>query len=106
MFHALRNAEDVDPDTVAAQLAIFNTMGWVWAGGVLTTTATALAGLRHGAVGRKVSIFAAAMTVLIAITQLLPFQYLAVLPVTLFLIVTGIAVQRDTESDQAPAHRR
>ena len=102
MFHALRNADDVDPDTVAAQLAIFNTMGWVWAGGALTTAATAVAGLRHGAVGRKVSIFAAVMTALIAVTQVLPFQYLAVLPVTLFLIVTGIAVQRDTEPDQTP----
>jgi hypothetical protein len=105
MFHALRHTDEVDPDTVAAQLAIFNTMGWVWAGGILTTGATAVAGLRHGAVGRRVSIFAAAMTALIAVTQLLPFQYLAVLPVTLFLIVTGIAVRRDAEPEQAPTSR-
>ena len=104
MFHALRNSDEVDPDTVAAQLAIFNTLGWVWAGGILTTGATAVAGLRHGAIGRKVSIFAAVMTALIAITQLLPFQYLAVLPVTLFLVVTGIAVQREAGREHSPAH--
>lgn len=99
MFHALRNADEVDPDTVAAQLAIFNTMAWVWTGGALTTAATAVAGLRHGAIGHKVSVFAAVMTVLAAITQVVPFQYMVVLPVTLFLIVTGIAIQRDTEHD-------
>lgn len=100
MFHSLRNADEIDPDTVAAQLAIFNTMAWVWTGGALATAATAVAGLRHGAVGRKVSIFAAAMTALIAITQVLPFQYMAVLPVTLFLVVTGIAVQRDSDPER------
>lgn len=105
LFHSLRHTDDVDPDTVAAQLAIFNTMGWVWAGGILATAATAVAGLRHGAIGRKVAIFAAAMTALVAVTQVLPFQYLAVLPVSLFLIVTGVAIQRDTEGDQATTRR-
>lgn len=95
MFHGLRHLDEIDPDTVAAHLAIFNTMAWVWAGGLLTTAATAVAGLRHGAVGRRLSVFAAAMSVLIAITQLVPLQYLAVLPVTLFLVVGGIALQRD-----------
>lgn len=104
MFHGLRHTDEIDPDTVAAQLAIFNTMAWVWAGGILTTAATAVAGLRHGAVGRKVAIFAAVMTALVAITQVLPFQYLAVLPVTLFLVVTGIAVQRDAAPDRGSAH--
>jgi membrane-associated protease RseP (regulator of RpoE activity) len=99
MFHSLRHADEVDPDTVAAHLAIFNTMAWVWAGGILTTGATAVAGLRHGAIGRKLSIFAAAMTVLIALTQLVPLQYLAVLPVTLFLVVGGVALQRDAASE-------
>lgn len=106
MFHSLRHADEIDPDTVAAQLAIFNTMAWVWAGGLLTTGATAVAGLRHGAVGRKLSIFAVVMTALIAITQILPFQYLAVLPVTLFLIVSGIALQRDARTEDAADFRR
>lgn len=99
MFHSLRHADEVDPDTVAAHLAIFNTMAWVWAGGILTTGATAVAGLRHGAIGRKLSIFAAAMTTLIGLTQLVPLQYLAVLPVTLFLVVGGVTLQRDAASE-------
>lgn len=103
LFHSLRHADEVDPDTIAAQLEIFNTMAWVWTGGVLTTAATAVAGFRHGAVGRKLSIFAAAMTALIVITQVVPFQYMVVLPVTLFLIVAGIAVQRDS-APEVPAH--
>ena len=37
MFHALRHTDEVDPDTVAGHLAIYNTMAWVWAGGILTT---------------------------------------------------------------------
>ena len=35
------------------------------------------------------------MTVLVALTQVLPFQYLAVAPVALFLIVTGAVLQRE-----------
>ena len=105
MFHSLRNADEVDPDTVAAQLAIFNTMAWVWVGGVLTTGATAVAGLRHGAIGRKLSIFAVVMTVVVAITQIVPFQYLAVLPVTLFLIVSGIVLQRESKPEDPATYR-
>src|SRR5262245_1217519 len=47
MFHALRHTDEVDPDTIAAHLAIYNTMAWVWAGGLLTTGAITVAG-RHG----------------------------------------------------------
>ena len=101
MFHSLRHPDEIDPDTIGAHLAIFNTMAWVWAGGILTTAATAVAGLRHGAIGRKLSIFAAVMSVLVAITQLVPLQYLAVLPVTLFLIVSGIALQRESKPEGA-----
>ena len=105
MFHSLRHADEVDPDTVASQLAIFNTMAWVWTGGVLTTGATAVAGLRHGAIGRKLSIFAVVMSVLVAITQVVPFQYLAVLPVTLFLIVGGIVLQRESKPEDPATYR-
>ena len=101
MFHSLRHPDEIDPDTIGAHLAIFNTMAWVWAGGILTTAATAVAGLRHGSIGRKLSIFAAVMSVLVAITQLVPLQYLAVLPVTLFLIVSGIALQRESKPEGA-----
>jgi hypothetical protein len=100
MFHSIRHIDEVDPDTAAAQLMIFDTMAWVWAGGILTTGATALAGIRYGAVGKGVARFAAVMTVLIALTQAVPLQYLAVLPVMLFLVVTGIALQREGKREQ------
>jgi hypothetical protein len=94
LFHSLRHADEVDPDTFGAHMALFNTMGWVWAGGILTTGAVAYAGRNHGSVGRFVTWFAVAMTVLVALTQLVPLQYLAVAPVSLFLIVTSIAMVR------------
>ena len=80
-----------DPD------AIYNTMAWVWAGGLLTTGSVAVAGLRHGSVSRRLGRFAAVMTGLVVLTQVLPFQYLAVLPMAIFLIVAGISMVR-TES--------
>jgi hypothetical protein len=93
MFHALRHADEVDPDTVSAQLAIYNTMAWVWAGGMLTTGAI-VAAARHGSVSRRLGRFAAVMTGLVALTQILPFQYLAVLPMAIFLIVIGTSMLR------------
>lgn len=101
MFHSLRNASEVDPDTVGAQLAIFNTLAWVWAGGILTTGAVAVAGLRHASVGKGLARFSAAMTFLIVATQVTPFQYLAALPVALFLIVCSISMLR---SERSPAN--
>jgi len=98
MFHALRNADEVDPDTIATHLAIYNTMAWVWAGGMLTTGAIAVAGFRHGSVSRRLGRFAAVMTGLVVLTQVLPFQYLAVLPMSIFLIVCGVSMVR-TESE-------
>jgi hypothetical protein len=97
MFHTLRHTDEVDPDTVSSQLAIYNTMAWVWAGGLLTTGAMAVAGLRHGSVSRRVGVFSVVMTALVALTQVLPFQYLAVLPMSIFLIVCGVSMIR-TES--------
>ena len=95
--HALRNSDEVDPDTISTHLAIYNTMAWVWAGGLLTTGSVAVAGLRHGSVSRRLGRFAAVMTGLVVLTQVLPFQYLAVLPMAIFLIVAGISMVR-TES--------
>ena len=94
MFHALRHTDEVDPDTVSSHLAIYNTLAWVWAGGILTTGAMAVAGLRHGSVSRRFGRFAAVMTVLVGLTQVLPFQYLAVLPMAIFLIVCGVSMVR------------
>ena len=98
MFHALRHTDEVDPDTIATHLAIYNTMAWVWAGGMLTTGAIAVAGLRHGSVSRRLGRFAAVMTGLVVLTQVLPFQYLAVLPMSIFLIICGVSMVR-TESE-------
>ena len=88
---------EVDPDTISAHLAIYNTLAWVWAGGLLTTGAMAVAGLRHGSVSRRLGRFAAVISVLVALTQVLPIQYLAVLPMSIFLIVCGFSMVR-TES--------
>jgi hypothetical protein len=93
MFHALRHTDEVDPDTIAGHLALYNTMAWVWAGGLLTTGAI-VAAARHGSVSRRLGRFAAVMTALVALTQILPFQYLAVLPMAIFLIVVGTSMLR------------
>jgi hypothetical protein len=94
MFHALRHADEVDPDTIGAHMALYNTMAWVWAGGLLTTGAVAIAGLRHGSVSKGLGRFAAVISGLVIVTQVLPFQYLAVLPMAIFLLVAGIAMVR------------
>ena len=45
MFWGLtRDTAELDADTVAAQMAIFNTMAWVWAGAGLAAGAVAVAG--------------------------------------------------------------
>jgi hypothetical protein len=79
-------------------------MAWVWAGGLLTTGALAVAGLRHGSVGRGLGRFAAVMSGLLVVTQVLPFQYLAVAPMAIFLIVCGISMLR-AESAEAGRFR-
>lgn len=95
MFHSVRHVDEVDPDTLGAHLALYNTLAWVWAAGALTSGAVAVAGLRHGSVGKGLARFSAVMTALVVLTQVLPFQYLAVLPVALFLLVAGIAQHRE-----------
>ena len=85
---------DVDPDTVAANLAIYNTMGWVWAGVGLAAGAVAVAGLRHASVGRRLAWFSATMAALVGLLQLIPLQYLAALPAALWRVVAGVAMSR------------
>lgn len=101
MYHALRHG-NADPDTVAGHLAIHSTMAWVWAGGILTTGAVTLAGLRHASVGRGLARFAAVMSALVLVTQALPFQYLAVVPMGLFLIVASVSMLRSERSATDP----
>ena len=95
MFWGLtRDTAELDADTVAAQMAIFNTMAWVWAGAGLAAGAVAVAGLRHGAVSRALGIGSAVAAGLIALTNLVPLQYMALVPGALWIIAAGISFVR------------
>ena len=95
MFHGLRQpTEAQDPDTLAAQLAIFNTMGWVWIGAILATASIAHVGLKHGSVSRGLAIGSVVATVLMAITNITPFQYMAMPVAAIWMIGTGISFAR------------
>lgn len=95
MFHGLRqDTNELDPDTLAAQMAILNTMPWVWVGAGLAAGAVAVLGLRHGAVGRGLAIGSVVATALIALVNIVPFQYLALVPGSLWMIGAGISFAR------------
>lgn len=95
MFHGLRQETAAqDPDTLGAQLAIFNTMGWVWIGAVLATASIAHAGLKHGSVSRALAIGSVVATALLALTNLTPFQYMAMPVAALWMIGAGISFAR------------
>lgn len=95
MFWGLiQDTEDVDPDTLAAQLAIFNTIGWVWIAVVLASGAVAVSGLRHGAVSRRLAIGSVVATAVMALTNIAPFQYMAMPVASLWLIGAGISFAR------------
>ncbi|SEG68924.1 hypothetical protein SAMN04489712_10932 [Thermomonospora echinospora] len=91
LYHGLRRYADADPDTIAANLAIYNTMAWLWAGAGLSAGAVAVAGFRRRVVGRGLAVFSAAMAALIALTQLFPVQYIALVPGVLWVVVAGAA---------------
>jgi hypothetical protein len=99
LFHELRHASETDPDTIAANLGIFNTMGWVWAGAGLTTGAVALAA-RRGSIGRGLGIASWVATGLIVLTQVVPFQYMALLPAALWVLAAGISFSRSDRADR------
>ena len=95
MFWGLtRDTAELDADTVAAQMAILNTMGWVWAGAGLAAGAVAVAGLRHGAVSRALGVGSVVAAGLIALTNLVPLQYMALVPGSLWLVGAGISFAR------------
>ncbi len=98
MFWGLtQDTADLDADTLAAQLAIFNTMGWVWAGAGLAAGAVAVAGLRHGAVGRGLAIGSAIAAGLIGLVNIVPLQYMALVPGAFWLIGAGISFVRSEQ---------
>ena len=95
MFWGLiQDTAELDADTVAAQMAIYNTMGWVWAGAGLAAGAVAVAGLRHGAVSRALGIGSVVAAGLIALTNLVPLQYMALVPGALWLVAAGVSFVR------------
>lgn len=93
-FGLIQDTNELDPDTLGAQLAIFNTLGWVWIGAVLATGAVAHAGLKHGSVGRGLAIGSVVATVVVALTNIAPLQYMAMPFVALWLIGAGISFAR------------
>ncbi|MFC5996220.1 hypothetical protein ACFQE5_18605 [Pseudonocardia hispaniensis] len=96
LYWALTGPQPFDPDTIGAHVAIYNTMAWLWGGLALSAGAVALGGLRRGSVGRLLALFSALMAVLLAATQVLPVQYIAVVPGALWLIGMGAAMARRT----------
>ncbi len=93
LYSGLADADQTDPDTIGANAAIFATMGWVWAGVGLTAGAVALAG-RRGSVSRRLGRTSLAAAGLIGVTQVVPLQYLALLPASLWLLAAGVSFVR------------
>jgi hypothetical protein len=79
-----------DPDTVSAQVEIYNTFAWVWGGAGLTAAAVGIGGLRHGSVGKPFAVFSLLCALLVAATQMFPVQYMALLPGALWMLVAGV----------------
>jgi hypothetical protein len=96
-----QDADKVDSDTIGAHMAIFNTMSWVWAGIGLTTGVVAVAAIRHGSLPRWLGWFSAVVTVLVALTQLVPLQYMAAFVGAPWLLVAGIGLARAERADPA-----
>ncbi|GAA4559523.1 hypothetical protein [Pseudonocardia xishanensis] len=82
---ALPPSVGLDPDSVSGYVVFYNTIPWLWGGLALSAGATAVAGLRHRAVGRPTAWWALVCAVLVGATQLAPAQYGAVLPGALWL---------------------
>lgn len=98
MFWALaQDTAELDADTLAAQLSIFNTMGWVWAGAGLAAGAVGVAGLRHGAVSRSLAIGSVVAAGLIGLVNLVPLQYMALVPGAFWLIGAGASFVRSEQ---------
>lgn len=105
LFWSLVHDTEIDPDTVASHLAVFNTMAWVWAGLALTMGALAVAVRRFGVAPRWIGRMSSGAVALVALTQVVPLQYLAVVPGILWLITVGIGLARadDDEPGATPA---
>ncbi|MFB9440769.1 hypothetical protein [Streptomyces showdoensis] len=90
-FHQIRNRAASDPDTVMSSVGQLGTYGWLWSGLLLTAGALAVAAFRQGAVARWIGVVSVAFGLLLAVTQLTPFQYLALMVGVPYLLVLGAA---------------
>ncbi|RKF25315.1 hypothetical protein [Micromonospora globbae] len=90
LYFGLLHLDETDPDTLAGLAAGYNTFPWVWAGVGLTAAAVAVAGLRRRAVSRWFAVFSLLVALLVAATQLVPLQYLALVPGGLWATVAGL----------------
>lgn len=90
-FHNLRMADDTDPDTIVGELAQLGTYGWAWAGLLLTAAALVVAAFRQGAVSRWIGVVSLLFGLLLLVTQLTPFQYMALFVGVPYLLLIGAA---------------
>ncbi|MEV6956002.1 hypothetical protein [Streptomyces sp. NPDC051183] len=90
-FHQIRMRAKGDPDTIMSSLGQLGTYGWLWSGLLLTAAALAVAAFRQGAVGRWIGVVSVVFGLLLAVTQLTPFQYMALMVGVPYLLVLGAA---------------
>ncbi|WP_345041925.1 hypothetical protein [Streptomyces sannanensis] len=91
LFHNLRMRDKTDPDTIIAEAAQIGTYGWLWAGLLLTAFALVVAAFRQGAVSRWIGVVSLLFGLLLLVTQLTPFQYMALFVGFPYLLVLGVA---------------
>jgi hypothetical protein len=98
LFWYLTDVDRTDPDTIGAALNTFSTMPWVWTASGLASGALAVAALRHGSAPRWIGWTSVVLTALVVLTQIVPLQYLALAPVSLWLVIAGIGLARRERS--------
>ncbi|TKJ30539.1 hypothetical protein [Blastococcus sp. CCUG 61487] len=89
---ALTGDTTFDPAIVGSYVGYYATIAWLWGGLGLAAGAVALGGLRRGSVGRFVTVESLLLALALAATQVMPVQYIAVVPGGLWLVLTGTAL--------------
>lgn len=88
-FHQLRMRAKSDPDTLMSSIGQLGTYGWLWSGLLFTAAALVVAAFRQGAVGRWVGVVSVFFGLLLAVTQVTPFQYMALMVGVPYLLILG-----------------
>ncbi|MFD8968693.1 hypothetical protein ACFV0C_27515 [Streptomyces sp. NPDC059568] len=91
MFHDITHRDATDPDMIISGMTQLGTYGWLWSGLLLTAGALVVAAFRQGAVSRWVGVISALFGFLLLITQVTPFQYLALFVGFPYLLVLSAA---------------